>query len=118
MKMADQMKVLFLAAEAAPYIKIGGLADVAGALPRTLRELPKQPDVRLVIPLHKQIDRTKLPRKQVAAFEVEHKDGPLKAEVYETKLEGLPVYLIFFDSMISLFSRSAWSVSRKAILSF
>ena len=92
--MTEKMKVLFLAAEAAPFIKIGGLADVAGALPRALRKLPKQPDVRLALPLHKQIDLTRLPRKQVASFEIEHSSGPLPATVYETVLEGMPVYLI------------------------
>ena len=31
------MKALFLSAEATPFIKTGGLADVAGTLPRALR---------------------------------------------------------------------------------
>ena len=35
----DEIRVLFLAAEAAPFVKIGGLGDVAGALPQYLRSL-------------------------------------------------------------------------------
>ncbi len=53
------MNILFLAAEAEPFVKIGGLADVAGSLPLALRALsdPDMPgmqlDVRLVLPLHR-----------------------------------------------------------------
>ena len=32
------MKVLFATSEAAPFVKTGGLGDVAGSLPATLRE--------------------------------------------------------------------------------
>ncbi|MDZ7632157.1 MAG: glycogen synthase GlgA [Gemmatimonadaceae bacterium] len=47
------MNVLFVAAEAAPLIKTGGLADVAGALPAALREAGQ--DVRLVMPYYRQL---------------------------------------------------------------
>ena len=41
-------KILFVASEAVPFIKTGGLADVMGALPKELAA--KGMDVRLVIP--------------------------------------------------------------------
>ncbi len=44
------MKVLFAAAEAAPFMKTGGLADVAHALPKALNA--KGEDVRVVMPLY------------------------------------------------------------------
>lgn len=47
------MKVLFVTSEAHPFIKTGGLADVAGSLPKHLKE--EGVDVRLVLPLYGQI---------------------------------------------------------------
>jgi starch synthase len=44
------MKILFCSSEAAPLIKTGGLADVAGSLPAALRSL--EHDCRLVIPAY------------------------------------------------------------------
>ena len=49
------MNVLFVAAEVAPLIKTGGLADVAGALPYSLRQAGH--DVRVVMPYYRQIGR-------------------------------------------------------------
>ena len=43
-------KVLFVAAEALPYVKTGGLGDVAAALPKAL--LKEDYDVRVVLPLY------------------------------------------------------------------
>ncbi|HDT13841.1 MAG TPA: glycogen synthase GlgA, partial [Candidatus Aminicenantes bacterium] len=50
------MKVAFLASEVIPYAKTGGLADVAGALPRFLAGLGA--DVKVFLPLYRAV-RTK-----------------------------------------------------------
>ena len=46
--MQNNLKVLLVASEAAPFIKSGGLGDVIGSLPKALRA--KGVDVRVVIP--------------------------------------------------------------------
>ena len=48
------MKILFISAEVAPFAKRGGLADVAGALPKALHDLGH--DVRVVMPAYAHIE--------------------------------------------------------------
>ena len=50
------MKILYAASEALPYASTGGLADVAGSLPKAVKAvLGKDSDVRLVMPLYPQV---------------------------------------------------------------
>lgn len=49
----DQMKIWFAVSEAAPFVKTGGLADVAGSLPKALKKLGV--DIRVVLPKYRQI---------------------------------------------------------------
>lgn len=53
------MNVLFVAAEVAPYVKTGGLADVAGALPAALRAAGH--DVRVVMPRYRALRDQQIP---------------------------------------------------------
>ncbi len=50
----NKIKVWLAASEVAPFIKTGGLADVAGSLPKALKELDV--DIRVVLPKYGQID--------------------------------------------------------------
>jgi len=52
------MRVIFIASEANPYIKTGGLGDVVGSLPKYLKKLGVE--VFLILPLYKNIKEKKL----------------------------------------------------------
>jgi starch synthase len=54
---SGKKKILFVAPEAAPFVKAGGLGEVAFALPRALESLGY--DVRVMIPLYAGIDKDK-----------------------------------------------------------
>jgi len=49
-----KLKILYVSAEMSPFAKTGGLADVAGSLPKALLEMGH--DVRAVMPKYRQID--------------------------------------------------------------
>jgi len=98
--MASTIKVLFIAAEAEPFVKIGGLADVAGSLPLALRRLPAQfangatLDVRLVLPLHRVIRAESATLHTVADFSVFRRGRNITAQLFVLPLNGMPVYFI------------------------
>lgn len=101
--MKSNLRVMFLAAEADPFIKIGGLGDVAGSLPVALRNQfpPREEgsqaeniDIRLVIPFHGAIQRKGYSFRTIASYTVQSASGPVHAEALETELHGVPVYLI------------------------
>lgn len=91
--MHSDMKILLLAAEADPFIKVGGLGDVAGSLPIALKATCGM-DVRLVIPFHGAIQRKAFDWKRIASFDVPKPGKPVRAEALETDVHGVPVYLI------------------------
>jgi starch synthase len=99
--MSAKVKILFLAAEAEPFIKIGGLGDVAGSLPLALKELGDV-DVRLAIPFHGAIQRHAIPQpsynlNRIATFEIPYLGGSAHVEALVTEINGMPVYLIAGD---------------------
>lgn len=49
------MKVLFAASECIPFIKTGGLADVAGTLPKAIAQLAPDTELRVILPKYRRI---------------------------------------------------------------
>jgi len=49
------LKVLLIGAECAPFVKVGGLADVLGALPKYISR--QGVNAATVVPLYQSIDR-------------------------------------------------------------
>ena len=96
----DPIRVLFLAAEADPNVKVGGLADYAGSLPRALMKLSptitkqRKLEVRLAIPDHGQIDHKKWGIKHLLDLNIREKGKPVLARVFTTIVDSVPVYFI------------------------
>jgi len=77
------LKILFVSAEVSPYVKTGGLGDVAGSLPKALRA--KGIDARVVMPMFDSIPSQYLESARfVGAFNVH-----LSWRVQEAKIHAL-----------------------------
>jgi starch synthase len=89
----DGIKILFIAAEATPIVKVGGLADVAGALPQALKTLGY--DVRIMLPAYGAIDRTRWEMKPYnRPFAINLGGEPQAAEICTGTLGDVPVYYV------------------------
>ena len=95
----DSSKVLFVASEAVPFSKTGGLADVAGALPKALKRLGW--DARIVLPLYRATREADLPLAPcLEDLPVEVGGERLRAGVLRSELEGdVPCYLVQRDEL-------------------
>jgi starch synthase len=85
------VRIAILSSEVVPFAKTGGLADVAGALPKALTK--HGVDARIILPLHQQIDRSLL-NDSVVELEVPWRGGQRPTRVYQSDASGAPAYLI------------------------
>lgn len=95
-----KLRILFLSAEVSPYAKTGGLADVAGSLPKAIRRLGH--DIRVAMPAYGRIEVERFGLKPaLESFPVPLGGTEQPADVYEVVEGGVPVYFIdnadYFD---------------------
>ncbi|OQA46227.1 MAG: Glycogen synthase [Chloroflexi bacterium ADurb.Bin325] len=104
MGLQKALKVLYLTAECVPFAKTGGLADVAGALPKAIRALGH--DVRIMMPRYGRVEVEKFGlRRMPETATVPMDERAEVAAIYEGSIganDGLtPVYFVdsprYFD---------------------
>ena len=92
--MASRLRILLVASEVAPFAKTGGLADVAGALPRALAALGH--DVRILLPKYRGAEaHAGETRLVVPNIRVPLGDREAEGALIEGRApSGVPVYLL------------------------
>ncbi len=83
-------KILFASSETHPLIKTGGLADVAGSLPRALHELEQ--DIRIIMPNYQGIKNCE-PGRYVCTVRVSNND----VHILETRLPDSDIIVWLVD---------------------
>ncbi len=119
--MTESIRVLLVSAEMAPFAKVGGLADVAGSLPRAIKRIGH--DVRALIPAYPMIlNNPRWNFQPVSEFLVPiHDRWSETVTCYETTLgDDLRVYLLrvgnWFDNATE--SSKVYAVDPRAYIAF
>lgn len=86
------MRILYAAGEAAPLIKVGGLGDVAGALPKALCALGE--DVRVIIPMYSAIGEMREKCTYLTHIYINNAWRKQYCGIFEYKTNGVIYYLI------------------------
>ncbi|MGV8027134.1 MAG: glycogen synthase [Anaerolineaceae bacterium] len=96
----ESVKILFVAAEAAPLIKIGGLGDYIGSLPKALLEATQNHnadislDIRIAVPYTKMMDTCFLETTNVVSFLSQHGTKNNNFQVYATSFDSITYYIL------------------------
>jgi starch synthase len=93
----DRLKIAMFSSEVFPFVKVGGLGDVVGALAKALEKLGMQ--VVIVLPAFKAIEHDRFgirPYESIPDFPVPMGPGSSRVEVYHTRMAGtsIDVFLI------------------------
>ena len=99
--MARKLKILLASSEVYPFAKTGGLADIAGSLPKALKQLGH--DVRVLMPKHKSVAQCPLGLRPMGLDVNIAMDGTRKKGfLYASHLNGeVPVYFVANESYFS-----------------
>jgi starch synthase len=98
------LRIVMLAAEASPFVKVGGLGDVIGALPKALERLGAK--LVVVIPAYGRVRSGAFdvhPCRRVPGFDVSMKSDIERVEVFQARFEktDIDIYMIgsqkYFD---------------------
>ena len=92
------MKIAFVSSEAVPYVKTGGLADVAGSLPKELAKLGCE--VKLFIPKYSTIENEKYGLRysgDIGEMPIRINEQTHAVHLYQAKLPGSKVEVNFID---------------------
>ncbi len=85
------MKILYVSVEVAPFAKVGGPADVAGSLPKTLASMGH--DVKVFMPAYGMVVKGEKPKRTGISVPVNPNWKP-KADLWEMDMAGVPVWMI------------------------
>jgi starch synthase len=86
------MRIAVISAEAVPYSKTGGLGDVAGALPKALRQVGQ--DAFLITPCYWQTKAEHLWQTVIDDLWVDWRGGRYHAKAFYSEANGSPTFLI------------------------
>jgi starch synthase len=92
------MKIAFVSSEAVPFVKTGGLADVAGTLPKALNNLGCE--IKVYIPKYSIIDDNKFDlkyRQDIGELPIMVAGNMRVVKFYQGKLPGSSVVVTFID---------------------
>lgn len=108
------MKVFIVSAEAVPFAKVGGLADVTGSLPTALRT--QNIDARVIMPGYGFIEHAKHNINRLFSFQFTHRKGTSDVDVYTCIHDGVPIYFVqawpYFGEDQTVYSDWDWDVPR------
>src|SRR3989338_6740089 len=124
------LKILFVASEAAPFVKVGGLGEVMHSLPKALRNLGH--DARVFVPKYATIDMERFPMKsEITDIKIESGDkdpnGLLVSNVLRyDDMQGATTYFLenmeYYEKRANVYGYSddtvRWVLLSKGALEF
>ncbi len=84
------IQVLYVTAECAPFIKAGGLGDVAASLPEALRDCK----VRVILPYYSCLNDKVVEMRFLASFYVDFEGGGRRVRMYHANWHGVEHYFL------------------------
>jgi starch synthase len=86
------MRILLVSAEVDPFAKVGGLADVVGSMPKSLKQIGE--DVRIMMPHYGFLDVQRFQIEPLFQFSFTRRTGTVDVQVSQAVHNGVTVYFV------------------------